>query len=174
MRLMRCLLLLVCLVPATARAAQDLIKDSQGKTLAILFDCNSCKDGKGKNCRMGAESGFNEGEACGQCMLDANFGSRIGYPYDLHIYGKLQDAAGKPLPGKFVSVSLPNTWRIRTRTLADGRFRVMLGATMPKQTDKKLLAVDLGVRTLSDPKAEQYSLYMLQEGYKPCAASAKK
>jgi hypothetical protein len=173
MRLTTWLFILLCVAPAAAPAAQDLVKDPQGKTLAILLDCNSCKDGKGKNCRMGAESGFHEGQACGQCLLDANFGARIGYPYDVHIYGKLQDPAGKPLPGKFVSVSLPNTWRIRTRTLADGRFRVMLGATMPKQTDKKLLAVDLGVRTLSDTKAEQYTIYMLQEGYKPCAPPKK-
>jgi hypothetical protein len=168
MRLTTWVLLLLCSVPAAAPAAQDLIKDSQGKTLAIILDCNSCKDGKGKSCRMGAESGFHDGQACGQCLLDANFGSRVGYPYDVHIIGKLQDPAGKPLAGKFVSVSLPNTWRIRTRTLEDGRFRVVLGATMPKENDKKAMTVDLGVRTLSDAKAEQYSLFMLQDGYKPC------
>ena len=91
------------------------------------------------------------------------------FPDDSGITGKLQDASGKPLGGKFVSISLPNTWRIRTRTLDDGRFRLMLGATMPKEDAKKMQVVDLGVRTLNDPKADQYSLFMLQDGYKPCA-----
>lgn len=169
MRLTTVVFILLCSVPVAARAGQDLVKDPQGKTLAIILDCNSCKDGKkGKGCRAGAESGFHDGKACGSCLLDANFGTRIGYPFDVHIIGKLQDASGKPVANKFVSVSLPNTWRIRTRSLEDGRFRLMLGATMPKDDDKKLLTVDLGARTLDDPKGEQYSLLLMQDGYKPC------
>ena len=119
---------------------------------------------------MGVTSGFDAGKECGQCLLDANFGMRIGYAYDLHFVGKLHDASGKPLASKYVSVSLPNTWRIRTRTLPDGAFRMMLGATMPKEKDAKPLVIDLGTRTVSDPKSEQYSFFLMQEGYKPCEA----
>jgi len=171
MRLTSALFILLCSVPMAASAGQDLIKDPQGKTLAILLDCNSCKDTKnGKDCRTGTDKGFHDEKDCGACLLDANFGTRIGYPYDIHIIGKLQDSSGKGVQSKFVSVSLPNTWRIRTRTTDDGRFRLMLGATMQKADPKNLITVDLGVRTLDDPKAEQYSLFMLQEGYKPCEA----
>jgi hypothetical protein len=170
--LMRSTALIIFLLFATvvaAPAAQDTVKDAQGKTIAKILDCNTCNDSKGSNCHMGAGQGFDAGKPCGTCLLDANFGTRIGYPFDMNITGKLQDASGKPLGGKFVSISLPNTWRIRTRTLDDGRFRLMLGATLPKDEPKKLQVVDLGVRTLSDSKAEEYSLFMLQDGFKPCA-----
>jgi hypothetical protein len=168
------LVFLISFVPVVAQAKQDLVKDPKGKTLAIILDCNSCKAEQGKDCQGGRESGYSDGADCGQCLLEANFGTRIGYPYDLHIVGKLKDEAGKPLANRFVQVSLPNTWRIRTRTLDDGAFRLMLGATLPKAKSDDLIVVDLGTRTMSSSgDATQYSFFMLQDGHKPCAKEKK-
>jgi len=41
------LIVLVSFV-AVAAQAKDLVKDPKGKTLAVLQDCNSCKDEQGK------------------------------------------------------------------------------------------------------------------------------
>jgi hypothetical protein len=163
-------IVLVSLVAAAAQAKQDLVKDPKGKTLAIIQDCSSCKDERGKDCVGGKETGYSGGAECGQCLLEANFGTRIGYAYDVHIVGKLKDEAGKPLGSRFVQVSLPNTWRIRTRTQDDGSFRLMLGATLPKEKSSDLVVVDLGTRTMKSAEAGgQYSFFMLHEGYKPCS-----
>jgi hypothetical protein len=168
------LIVLVSLVAVAAQAKQDLIKDPKGKTLAIIQDCSSCKDEKGKDCMAGKEAGYSGGADCGQCLLEANFGTRIGYPYDIHIVGKVMDETGKPLGSRFVQVSMPNTWRIRTRTMDDGSFRLMLGATLPKEKASDLIVVDLGTRTMASTseKSSQYSFFMLQDGHKPCAKDA--
>ena len=153
--------------------SQDLLKDPEGKTIAVVLDCNACKDPKpGAQCASGVESGFHDGAACGQCLLDANFGTRISYAYDLLITGYLKDEKGEPVKNKFVKLFLPNTWTVRTRTTDQGMFRLMLGATAERKG--KSLTRDLGVRTMRrDSKAELYALYMLPEGYKPCADEKK-
>ena len=168
MRLMR-LLLLLSLFPVAAEAAQQAIKSPKdGKTLAVIVDCNSCQDPKkGEQCTSGVEAGFHDGKPCGQCLLDANFPTRMLYPYDIHLTGHIQGADGKPLGGRFVKLFLPNTWTVRTRTLDDGFFRLLLGATQPRAGDT--LVVDLGPRKMPvKSAAAHYALYMLPEGYKPC------
>lgn len=173
MRLKGALVLAVVAFAAPLRAAQDAVKDPEGKTFAVVIDCNSCQDpAKGKNCETGADSGFNDGKACGKCLLDANFPTRIGYSYDLQFVGHLKDEKGQPLKGKFVRLLLPNTWTVRTRTVDEGMFRLLLGATAERKG--KGLVIDLGNRTMrSDSKATEYQLFMLPENYKPCAAPAK-
>ena len=152
-----------------AHALSDAVKDPDGHTLAVVIDCNSCQDaGKGKNCQTGAESGFNDGKACGKCLLDANFPTRIPYGYDLQFLGYLKDENGQPLKGKFVRLYLPNTWTVRTRTLDDGLYRLLLGATTDRKG--KGLVIKLGDRTMrKDSKATEYALFMLPPDYKQCA-----
>jgi hypothetical protein len=161
-------LLLAFAVPASA--ASDPVPDPEGNTLAVVVDCNSCQDpAKGKSCETGVENGFNDGKGCGKCLLDANFPTRIPYPYDLQFIGYLKDENGQPLKGKFVRLYLPNTWTVRTRTLDDGMFRLLLGATADRKG--KGLVIKLGDRTTrSDSKAAEYALFMLPPQYKPCAA----
>ncbi len=168
MRLMR-FLLLVSLLPVAAEAAQQAIKDPKGgKILAVIVDCDACQNPKkGSGCASGVEAGFHDGKPCGQCLLDANFPTRMLYPYDIHITGRLQGEDGKPLGGRFVKLFLPNTWTVRTKTMDDGFFRLMLGATQPRAGDA--LVVDLGVRKMpAKADAPHYALYMLPEAYKPC------
>lgn len=162
------LLMLACALPALA---VDEVKDPEGKTLALILDCNSCADpAKGKSCATGVESGFLDGKACGKCLLDANFPTRIQYPYDLQFLGYLKDENGQPLKGRFVRLFLPNTWTVRTRTLDDGLFRLLLGATAERKG--KGLVIKLGDRVMAkDSKAPEYDLFMMPPTYKPCAAA---
>ncbi len=160
-------MLLMLAVAFPAEAARDVIKDPDGKTLALLFDCNSCEKVKrGAECRSGVSAGFHDGEACGQCLMQSNFGTRIPYAYDIQIYGKLKDEEGKPLVGEFVRLFLPNTWTVRTRTTADGLFRLLLGATIERQG--RAVVLDLGDRTGSKGSEGEYALYMVPEDYKRC------
>lgn len=172
MRLMGMLVLAV-FVGAGVAAAEDAVKDPDGKTLAVVLDCNSCQDPKtGKNCESGVEKGFYAGKPCGKCLLDANYPTRIIYPYDLQFIGYLKDEKGQPMKGKFVRLYLPNTWTVRTRTMDDGMFRLLLGATAERKG--KGLVIRLGDHTMrSDSKASEYALYMMPDNYKPCAAAAK-
>lgn len=173
MRLMGMLVLAVVAGASVAWAGQDDVKDTEGKTLAVILDCNSCQDPKaGKNCEAGAEKGFAAGKGCGKCLLEANYPTRIQYPYDLQFIGYLKDENGQPMKGKFVRLYLPNTWTVRTRTLDDGMFRLLLGATAERKG--KGVVVKLGDRTMrSDSKASEYALFMMPEDYKPCAPAAK-
>lgn len=173
MRLMEVLVLASVIGAWPAGASQEAVKDPEGNTLAVVIDCNSCEDGKtGQACETGADNGFSDGKACGKCLLDANFPTRIPYPYDLQFSGHLKDENGQPLKGKFVRLYLPNTWTVRTRTLDDGMFRLLLGATAERKG--KGLLINLGDRVMrSDTKASEYALFMLPENYKPCAAPAK-
>jgi hypothetical protein len=160
------------LLPNLTLAAKDPIKDpASGKAIAYVLDCNTCKSPeKGADCDSGAAKGFSGGAECGECLMVSNFGHRIGYPFDMQITGKLFDENGKPLGGKFVKLYMPNTWTVRTRTLDDGSFRLVLGATLPKQG--KLQVVDLGKRTMrKNSTAKEYAIYMLPEGYKPCGTA---
>jgi len=161
-------LVIALAVPAAATSTK--VPDPEGKPLAVVIDCNSCQDpAKGKNCETGVTDGFHDGKQCGKCLLDANFPTRIPYPYDLQFIGYLKDEKGEPLKGKFVRLYLPNTWTVRTRTLDDGMFRLLLGATTERKG--KGLVIKLGDHTMrSDSKAGEYSLYMLPPQYKPCAA----
>lgn len=168
MRSMGAFLLLLLGLGLPAHATLDLVKDPDGKTLAVVIDCNSCQDpAKGTDCATGAENGFFEGKPCGKCLLDANFPTRIPYPYDLQFLGNLKDETGQPLKGRFVRLYLPNTWTVRTRTTDDGLFRLLLGATAERKG--KGLVIKLGDRTMpKDSKAAEYALFMLPPDYKPC------
>ena len=153
-----------------AYGASDLVKDPDGKTMAVILDCNSCQDpSTGKNCESGVENGYYDGKPCGKCLLDANFPTRIPYAYDLQFLGTLKDESGQPLKGRFVRMYLPNTWTVRTRTMDDGLFRLLLGATVERKG--KGLVIKVGDRTMNkDSKLAEYSLFMLPPDYKPCAA----
>jgi hypothetical protein len=161
-------LVLSCLVPLTASASQNEVKDKDGKTWAVILDCSACKDGKGSECATGVERGFHNKAKCGACLLESNFGTRIGYPYDLHVIGTLKDENGNPLKNRFVKLYLPNTWTVRTRTGDDGGFRLLLGATQDRTGDKPLV-VDLGDRVMkANSDVENYALFMMEPTYKPC------
>lgn len=173
MRLMGAFVLMVAAAALPARATTDVVKDPEGKTLAVVVDCNSCQDpAKGADCASGAENGFNDGKPCGKCLLEANFPTRIPYAYDLQFMGYLKDETGQPLKGKFVRLYLPNTWTVRTRTNDDGLFRLLLGATVERKG--KAQVIKLGDRVMArDSKAAEYALFMLPENYKPCGDAAK-
>ncbi len=174
MRLMGTLALLL-LAPALPAMAVDkvAVKDPDGQVMAVIVDCDSCASGKGKDCATGAEDGFLDGKPCGKCLLDANFPTRISYPYDLQFMGYLKDENGQPMKNKFVRLYLPNTWTVRTRTTDDGLFRLLLGATAERKGKAQI--VKLGDRLmLKDSKAGEYALFMLPEDYKPCGAKTDK
>jgi hypothetical protein len=171
MRWMGSLLALGLLI-APAYAAQNAIQSPDGKTLALILDCNSCRRGKtGGDCKSGVEKGYHSSAACGQCLVVSNYGTRIPYGYDLQIFGHIKDKDGKPLSGKFVKLLLPNSWTMRTRTTADGMFRLMLGATADRKGGP--IKVELGDRTMSADQTTDYLLYMMPPHYKPCEKSKK-
>jgi hypothetical protein len=148
------------------------VKDPAGGTLAVILDCNSCKAPGGKKCLDGVENGWRDGKACGQCLVKANFRARLAYPHDLQIVGKLTDPAGKPVAERFVKLFMANGWNVRTRTQADGSFRLALGATAERQEGGPVVT-DLG--TLVDHRTdnkEQFALFFLPPDYAPCAAAA--
>jgi hypothetical protein len=146
-----------------------VVKDPDGHVLAVIVDCNSCPNpAKGKNCENGAENGFLDGKACGKCLLDANFPTRISYAYDLQFIGYLKDEDGQPLKNKFVRLYLPNTWTVRTRTTDDGMFRLLLGATAERKGKAQVIKIGDHVMP-KDSKAGEYALFMMPENYKPCS-----
>jgi hypothetical protein len=172
MRLMGSGLFLVLCLATTAAARQEVAKDQSGKPLAVLYDCNSCKSpAKGEFCAGGVEAGFSDGKACGECLLKANFGVRIPYAADIYVTGHLKDQTGKPIVGKFIKLKLPNTWGYRTRTVADGFFRLALGATLDRSDET--VRVDLGDVSMSSTETNDYFLYMVPPDYKPCEDAAK-
>lgn len=173
MRLMGAFVLLLSATALPAGASTVQVKDPDGNVLAVVVDCNTCKDpAKGKDCATGAENGFNGGKACGKCLLEANYPTRIPYAYDLQFVGKLLDESGEPLKGKFVRLYLPNTWTVRTRTIDDGTFRLLLGATVERKGKAQI--IELGNRTMAkDSKAGEYAMFMLPEHYKPCDDTVK-
>ncbi|MBI3759241.1 MAG: hypothetical protein HY269_05745 [Deltaproteobacteria bacterium] len=155
------------------------IKDSQrikapdGHTIAIVVACDACGPGKPATakapCVPGAKAGFWDGEPCGDCLMDSNFGARVGHPFDLHLRGSLKDANGKPLDNQFVKLIQPNGWTFTTRTSAEGLFNVVLGATLDRGNNPPL-AVDLGAFTVTRKEGKEgaFTLYMLPEQFKPC------
>jgi hypothetical protein len=151
-------------------AVEQKVVGPNGKTIGLILDCNSCKNPEeGKDCESGVQDGFHDGKRCGQCLMTANFGTRLLYPYDLYFSGNLQQPDGTPLADEFVRLYLPNTWTVRTRTTEKGFFRLVLGATQDREGSE--VQVDLGTRTRKKAEgASDYALYMLPENYKPCPA----
>ncbi|MDX2165494.1 MAG: hypothetical protein SF182_00455 [Deltaproteobacteria bacterium] len=161
-------LLLASVLPAAAEN-KVVVKDPDGQVLAVILDCNSCPNpAKGKACESGAENGYLDGKPCGKCLLDANFPTRISYPYDLQFIGYLKDETGQPLKNKFVRLYLPNTWTVRTRTGDDGMFRLLLGATAERKGKAQVIKIGDHVMP-KDSKSGEYALFMLPENYKPCS-----
>lgn len=152
----------------SAMAAEHRVVDPSGKVIGIILECNSCKDpATGVDCTAGVQAGYHDGKPCGQCLITANFGTKILYPFDLQISGTLQQPDGQPLADEFVRLFLANTWTVRTRTVESGFFRLVLGATEDRKGE--MLKVDVG--TKSRPKADgaaDFAFYMLPENYKPC------
>lgn len=151
-----------------AMAAQDALKDPDGKTLAVLVDCSTCAAAKkGARCETGTGSGYQDGAPCGQCLMTANSRVRIPVAYDVTITGHLKDEKGQPVKGKFVKLYTP-TFGVRTRTTDEGQFFLRLGASEERKGTKPILQ-DLGTRVMrSDSKATEYALFMLPETHKPC------
>ncbi|MBI4516503.1 MAG: hypothetical protein HY699_11895 [Deltaproteobacteria bacterium] len=162
---------------AVTIADEQRLKDPDGgKTLAIVVTCNECPGKKpaGKKCLNGTAKGFWEGAPCGECLIKSNYGTRLGYPYDVSLTGTLKDAAGKPLAEQFVKLSLPNGWTVFGRTNSEGLFRLMLGATLERRS-KTPLTKELGTFThkKGTGKDNAFNFYMLPEDFKPCAGKAK-
>jgi hypothetical protein len=159
--------LALIVVAAPSGASEQLVKDPSGKTIAVILDCNSCKDEKGPKCETGVVDGFHAGARCGECLLTSNFGAKLLYPFDLQIRGKLKKPDGEPLAEEFVRLYLPNTWTVRTRSTKEGLFRLLLGATEERQGER--VVVELKDRVRKDEADDpDYALYMLPEKYKPC------
>jgi hypothetical protein len=161
--------ILLLFVAAPAIGMQDVLRDPEGQALALIVDCSSCQEaGEAAACQSGVENGFHEGLPCGRCLIDANFGKRISLPYNSIILGRLKDENGKPVAKKFVRVSLPNSWGVRTRTREDGSFVVRLGPTVDSKS-KTLVKVDLGDRTVrGGDTTEMYFLFMLPPEHEAC------
>jgi len=169
-------LAIAVMVPAPSRAQQGAdqvdLKTPDGKTFGVVIFCNDCAKPKGKGpCDQGAENGWFQGKPCGQCLLKANPNVLVRYPYDLHVTGKLVDADGKPVKERFVKLFMPNGWGVRTRTLDDGTFRLMLGATADRE-GKTPITIDLGTRTDSKKGEDPYfAMFMLPQTYTACSAA---
>jgi len=149
------------------------VPNPDGTLAAKVVVCNDCKDpAEGKECASGAAEGWRDGKPCGSCLLQANWGVLIEYAYDVHIAGTLVDSHGRPVSERFVKMFLPNGWSVRTRTLEDGTFRMILGATLERKASTPIV-VDVGERVDSvqgeDP---HYTIYFLPADYKPCSSAA--
>lgn len=141
------------------------MKVKEGDTVyGVVVDCPQADPTFG-----GSEDGKIGPDRCGQCLIEANWGATLKYPYDLHIKGTLLDEAGKPIANRLVHFFLPNGWVVKTRTTDTGYFRILLGATAERKSDKPL-TTDIGTKKMrNDNKAEYYALYLMQENFKPCA-----
>lgn len=181
MKLWRMGVLIIVMTAATTRAGSppdvQPIKDADGNTLGVLVVCNDCQSpaaASKKACHGGAEEGWRDGNPCGKCLLAANYGVQFKYPYDLHLTGTLTDAAGQPVKDRFVKMFLANGWSVRTKTSAEGTFRLTLGATDTRKA-KLPLVTDLGVRVDSVKGTDPYyAIFLLPESYKPCVPEAAK
>src|SRR5580765_3857562 len=83
-------------LPAIALAKSQVVKDPEGKTIAVVLNCSSCKGEKGSHCVTGVDDGFQGDASCGQCLMKSNFGTRISYGYDILLMGHLKDEKGAP------------------------------------------------------------------------------
>lgn len=156
------------LAAGTVSAAEHEVVGPNGKNIGLILDCNSCKSPEeGADCQSGVQEGFHAGKRCGDCLMTANYGTRLLYPYDLYFSGILQQPGGEPLADEFVRLYLPNTWTVRTRTTDKGFFRLVLGATQEREGSQ--VEVDLGTKTRKKvADAADYALYMVPKDYKPC------
>lgn len=163
-------LLIASTVVAEEGATRTPLTDAEGRSLATLAVCNDCRSGSGDDCRNGALDGWLDGAPCGSCLMKSNAGVLIRYPFDLLVFGRLTDPEGAPVKDRFVKLFLPNGWGVRTRTNETGDFRMTLGATA-ERTSQQPRVVNIGTHVDTtkgdDP---QFSIYMLPEGFKPCAA----
>lgn len=153
-----------------AGAAEPVpVKGKDGKTYALILTCNDCQNGSGKSCFEGAEEGFWKGRPCGKCLLRANGGKLVEVPFDVHVTGILTDPEGVPRKERFVKLFMQNGWGHRTRTFDDGRFRIIMGATVERK-GKDPLIVDLGrlVDQQKDDKDLYFALYYMSPDFKPC------
>lgn len=158
---------------AAAMSGEVAVKGEDGQTLAVAVVCNDCQSGKGKKkCGSGGEQGWVDGQQCGKCLIDSNFGTMLHHPYDLHFTGTVVDAAGQPVKNRFVKLFLPNDWTVKSKTSDEGTFRLRLGATLERKSNQPLVT-DLGklvdMRTGKDP---QFAIYLMPPSYKPCSAGS--
>jgi len=90
------------------------LKGEDGQTYAIIVDCPQ-GDSKGEKVAFGGSEDSMLGKGrCGQCLINANYGTRLEYPYDLHIKGVLLDENGLPLKNKLVQFYFPIGWTVKT------------------------------------------------------------
>lgn len=140
------------------------LKDSEGNVYAVIVDCPQSDPTFG-----GAEEGKIGSDACGQCLVEANWGILLRYPYDLFIKGMMLDQNGEPIPNQMIQFFLPNGWVVKTRSAENGFFRILLGATDERKSSEPL-TMDIGTKRMQkDSKAPYYALYMMPEDFKPCA-----
>jgi hypothetical protein len=154
-------------------ASTQPVRDPEGSTLAVIVECSSCRSGSGgSKCHGGVEAGWLDGKACGTCLIEANYGASIEYPYDLQMYGRLVDAHGEPVKERFVKLFIANGWNVRTRTGQDGTFRLVLGATGERKSTAAL-PIDLGTR-VDSPKenAGHHAMFLLPDHYAACPQPA--
>ena len=153
----------VLMMVATASSAlaftateQQRITNTDGSTIALIVTCDA--------------NGQLDGQACGQCLMDANFGYRASHPFDLQLIGHIKDPSGQPLKGQFVKIVEPNGWAFTTRTSDDGLFRMLMGATLDRTT-KGPVTKDLGTFTTvaKSGKEGAFAFYILPEQFKACA-----
>jgi len=143
------------------------VKDGEG-VYAVVIDCPQADPTFG-----GSEDGVIGPDRCGQCLIEANWGTLLRYPHDLIIKGTLVDEEGKPIPNRLIHFFLPNGWVVKTRSADTGFFRILLGATAERK-GKDPLSVDIGTKRMrKDNKAEFYALFLLPENFKPCAEKKK-
>jgi len=171
----------LCVLGAIPAFAEITIPDNmrirgQDNTVyAVIVDCPQPDAGSGPNATAfgGAEEGRIGSDRCGSCLIDANWGTHLLYPQELVITGKLLDENGGPRAKTMVRFFLPNGWSVKTRTLDDGYFRVMLGATAERKSNQPI-TVDIGIRRLKRGKdVPYYAMYILPEHFKPCPSEKR-
>lgn len=160
--------LIVALSAGLAEAKISVSEEAKVKegdsVFAVVVDCPQADPTFG-----GAEEGTIGPDRCGQCLIQANWGTTLRYPYDLHIKGMLLDENGKPISNRLIHFFLPNGWVVKTRSAETGYFRILLGATAERKSDKPL-TLDIGTKKMrKDNKAEYYAIFLMQDGFKPCA-----
>lgn len=160
---------------AMSGAGETAVKGEEGQTFAVVVVCNDCQSasGKGKKrCGSGGEQGWLNGQPCGKCLVQSNYGTMLRHPYDIHITGTLVDAAGQPVKNRFVKLFLPNDWTVKSKTSDQGMFRLRLGATVERKSNQPLVT-DLG--KLVDPRTgddQQFAIYLMPPSYKPCGPAS--
>ena len=151
-----------------AVSESNKVKDSEGNVYAVVIDCPQSDPTFG-----GAEDGTIGPDRCGECLVEANWGTMLKYPYDLLIKGTMVDGAGQPVKSQMIHFFLPNGWTVKTRSADNGFFRILLGATGERKS-KEPLTTDIGTKKIhKDSKAPFYAMYLMPENFKPCAEKPK-